>query len=356
MRLRSSLTLATATSLAVASMLALSAAHAQTAPQPGQPRVAQAPAPAPARPKPAAPAPVAAAPAAPVAPAASNTVAAAKSSGEVVARVGNSDISADDMRSYIAALGPREQAALAQDPALLSQAVRMLLSNRLVMQELAAKKWDQQPAVAAQLEKVRESAMVELYLQSVSNPPANFPSEDDLQKVYDANRAALLVPRQYQLAQIFIPMAKDADKATADAAKKKLDDVQKKLKAPGADFAAIARSDSGAGDSAERGGDLGLLPEDQIRPEIRSQVVGLAKGAVSEPITLDDGYHIIRLVDTKASYTRTLPEVRDQLVRQIRTERAAALRRAYLAELLKQQPPIINELALAKLLDGKSRN
>lgn len=356
MHLRSSLTLATATSLAVASMLALSAAHAQTAPQPGQPRVAQAPAPAPARPKPAAPAPVAAAPAAPVAPAASNTVAAAKSSSEVIARVGNSDISADDMRSYIAALGPREQAALAQDPALLSQAVRMLLSNRLVMQELAAKKWDQQPAVAAQLEKVRESAMVELYLQSVSNPPANFPSEEDLQKVYDANRAALLVPRQYQLAQIFIPMAKDADKATADAAKKKLDEVQKKLKAPGADFAAIARSDSGAGDSAERGGDLGLLPEDQIRPEIRSQVVGLAKGAVSEPITLDDGYHIIRLVDTKASYTRTLPEVRDQLVRQIRTERAAALRRAYLAELLKQQPPIINELALAKLLDGKSRN
>jgi peptidylprolyl isomerase len=338
--------------------LMLSSAIAQTPAQPVQPRNAQAQMPAPARPKPVAAAPAAAAPVAPAASsaAAPSTVASAKSSGEVVARVGNSDISADDMRSYIAALGPREQAALAQDPALLSQAVRMLLSNRLVMQELAAKKWDQQPAVAAQLEKVRENAMVELYLQSVSNPPANFPSEDDLQKVYDANRAALLVPRQYQLAQIFIPMAKDADKATVDAAKRKLDEVQKKLKVAGADFAAIARSDSGAGDSAERGGDLGLLPEDQIRPEIRSQVVGLAKGAVSEPITLDDGYHIIRLVDTKAAYTRTLPEVRDQLVRQIRTERAAALRRAYLAELLKQQPPIINELALAKLLDGKSRN
>lgn len=351
MRLRSSLMLATATSVAVVSALAVSSAHAQTAMQPAQSRIAQAPAPAPAK-QPARPAAAPAAPAA-AAPAPSTTVAAAKSSGEIVARVGNNDVSADDMRNFIATLGPREQAALAQDPALLSQAVRVMLSNRLVMQELAAKKWDKQPQIEAQLEKVRESALVELYLQSVSNPPANFPSEDDLQKVYEANRASFQVPRQYQLGQIYIALPKDADKATADAARKKADEVQKKLKAPGADFAAIARADSAAKESGERGGDLGLLPEDQIRPEIRTQIAGLAKGAVSEPITMDDGIHFIRLIDTKVPYTRTLPEVRDALVRQIRQQRAAQLRQNYLAELLKQQPPIINELALAKLLDGK---
>ncbi|WP_398479518.1 peptidylprolyl isomerase [Tardiphaga sp.] len=348
MRLRPSLSFATATCLAVASALTLSPALAQTAVQPGQPRVAQAPAPKqPARP--------AAAPAAPAAaaPTASNAVAPAKAAGEVVARVGNNDLTAEDMRTFIATLGPREQAALAQDPALLSQAVRVMLSNRLVMQELAARKWDKQPQIEAQLDKVRESALVELYLQSVSNPPANFPSEDDLQKVYEANRASFLVPRQYQIGQIYIAVPKDADKATADAAKKKVAEVQQKLKAPGADFAAIARADSAAKESAERGGDLGLLPEDQIRPEIRNQITGLAKGAVSEPITLDDGVHFIRLIDTKVPYTRTLPEVRDALIRQIRQQRATQLRQNYLAELLKQQPPIINELALAKLLEGK---
>jgi len=346
-----------ATSFAIAgvSALMLTAAHAQAPVQPTQPRVAQAPAPA--KQKAAAPAaPAAVAPALAAPAGAASTVASAKASGEVVARVGNNDVGADDLRAYLATLGPREQAAVAQDPALLSQAVRMMLANRLVLQELNAKKWDQQPQVTAQLQKLRENALVELYLQSVSNPPANFPSDDDLQKVYEANRAAFQVPRQYQLSQIFIPMVKDADKATVDAAKRKLDEVQKKLKAPGADFAAIARADSAAGESAERGGDLGLLPEDQIRPEIRAQITGLAKGGVSDPITLDDGYHIIRLVDTKVPYTRTLPEVREQLVRQIRTQRAAALRQNYLAEMLKQQPPIINELALAKLLDDKARN
>lgn len=271
--------------------------------------------------------------------------------GDIVARVGNANISAEEMRAYIGALDPRERAALAKDPALLSQAVRMLLANRLVLQEVVGKKWDQQPNIAAQLDRVRENAAVELYLQSVSVPPENYPSEDELQKTYEANRSALLMPRQFQLAQIFVAAPKDADKAAEDKAKKSLDDIQAKLKAPGADFAALARTE---GDSKD-GGELGWLAENQIRPEIRAQVMGLAKNGVSEPVRLDDGWHILKLVDTKAAYTRTLPEVREQIVQQMRTERTTAMRRAYLAEMLKQNPPILNELALSSLLDNSPK-
>jgi PPIC-type PPIASE domain len=265
--------------------------------------------------------------------------------GDVIARVGGTNISADEVRSYVTSLGPRERAALGQDPALLSQAVRMMLANRLVLQEVIAKKWDQQPVVAVQLDRVRENAVVELYLQTVSVPPASFPNDDELQKVYDANRAAMLMPRQFQLAQIFVALPNDADKAAEDKAKKSLDDIQRKLKAPGADFGAIANEND-----AKNGGDLGWLVENQIRPEIRTAVMPLAKNANSEPIRLDDGWHILKVVDTKASYTRTLPEVRDVLVQQMRSERAAAQRRAYVADLLKQHPPVINELALSNLL------
>lgn len=267
---------------------------------------------------------------------------------DVVARVGDANISADELRAYVTALGAREQAALAKDPALLSQAVRMLLANRLVLQEIVAKKWDQQANVAAQLDRLRENAAVELYLQSVSTPPASFPTDDEIQKVYDANRGALIAPRQYQLSQIFIATPREADKVSEDKAKRKLDDIQKKLKAPGADFAAI----SGADRDSPGGSDLGWLAEAQIVPEIRTQIAGLAKGAVSEPVRLDDGWHILKLIDTKASYTRPLAEVRDQLVQQMRNERATVLRRAYLGELLKQHPPVLNELALSNLLDG----
>jgi peptidylprolyl isomerase len=319
-----------------------SQAYAQTAPA-AQPRQVQA------RPKPAPVSSPMAAQAAIAAPA-QGTATGQATGDDAIARVGNINVSAESIRAYVAALNPRDQAALAKDPALLSQAVRQMLANQLVLQEARAKKWDQQPNVAAQLDRVRESALVELYLQAVSVPPQNFPSDEDVQKVYDANREALLMPRQFELAQIFVADPKGTDRTSDDKVKKSVDDILRKAKAPGADFATIA-ADAGT----PNGGNLGWLVENQIVPEIRSQIQGLAKGAFSDPIRLDDGWHIVKLIDTKASYTRTLPEVREQLVVQIRNERMRMLRQAYLAEILKKNPPAINELALSKIMDTPSR-
>ena len=159
------------------------------------------------------------------------------------------------------------------------------------------------------------------------------------------------MPRQFQLAQIFVAAAKDADKAAEDKAKKPLENIQAKLKAPGVDFAEIARTESDSKD----GSNLGWLVESQIRPEIKAQVLGLSKNGISEAIRLDDGWHILKLIDTKAAYTRTLPEVREQLVQRMRNERATAMRRSYLAELLKQHPPVLNELALSNLLENSKK-
>jgi parvulin-like peptidyl-prolyl isomerase len=270
--------------------------------------------------------------------------------GEVIARLGNLEVRSDEVRAIVAALGPQEQAAVVHDPSLLTQIVRSTLANQLVLKEALAKKWDQQPQIAAMIQRARDNAIAESYLRSLSVPPPSYPGDADVQSVYDANKSALLMPRQFQLAQIFVALAKDADKAAEDTARKKLDEVEKKVKAPGADFAAIAKTDSEEGESASRGGEIGWLPETQIRPEIRSQVIGLAKGAVAEPLKLDDGWHVLKLLDTKASYTRPLEEVRDALVQRMRAERADAIRRAYVAELLKQNPPAINELALTKLV------
>ncbi|ABD88532.1 peptidylprolyl isomerase [Rhodopseudomonas palustris] len=273
--------------------------------------------------------------------------------GEIVARIGENDITAEEVRAAISFLDARQQAALARDPAQLSQTVRAILANRLALKEALAKKWDQQPVIVAQLARVRESQIVESYLQSLTTPPESYPNESEIKAVYDANASALMVPRRFQLAQIVVAVAKDADKAAEDAGRKKLDDVLKKAKAPGADFAALARSVSDDAATAERDGEIGWAAEPDLKTEIRSQIVGLAKGAISEPVRLDDGWHILKLLDTEASRLRSLSEVRDALVQRIRAERADANRRAYMAELLKQTPPVINEIALSKLLEAK---
>src|SRR5260221_2047856 len=143
---------------------------------------------------------------------------AAVKASEVIARVGESDVTAEELRAALASLDSRQQAAVAHDPTLLSQTVRAILANRLVLKEALGKKWDQQPAVAAELARERENQIVETYLQSIAAPPETYPSEADIKTVYDANVTAFLVPRRFQLAQIVVAVAKDAGKAGGDRA------------------------------------------------------------------------------------------------------------------------------------------
>jgi len=298
-------------------------------------------------------APAAPAPAAPAQAAPAVEEAAAVKGTEIVARVGGSDVTADEVRATIALLDARQQAAMARDPALLSQTVRAILANRLVLKEATAKKWDQQPAVVAQLARTRESLIVDSYLQSVTMPPDNYPGEADIKNVYEANASAFLVPRRFRMAQIVVTLAKDADKAAEEAARKKLDEIVKKTRQPGADFGALARASSDDAATAERDGEIGWVAEPDLRAEIRAQVTGLPKSGIADPIRLEDGWHILKLVDTEAAHTRPLAEVREALVQRIRTERVEANRRAYVAELLKQTPPVVNEIALSRLLEPK---
>ncbi|MEY4483841.1 MAG: hypothetical protein RL693_1293 [Verrucomicrobiota bacterium] len=272
---------------------------------------------------------------------------------DVLGRIGDLEVKVEDIRASLSNLGARDEAAISRDPAVLNQVVRSLLVQKIILKEALAKQWEQQPAVAAQLEQVRQSTISESYLQSLTKPPADYPNEAELKSAYESSKASILVPRSYRLSQIFISSLKGADKATADQAQSKLEMIRKSLKPKDADFAAIASAESEERESASRGGEIGWLSETQIQPEIRSQLTSLTLNAISEPIRLDDGWHIIKVIDIREPYTPTLDQLRSQLVQQLRTERTRSNSQAYIAKLLQENPLAINELALSKILPGE---
>ncbi|WP_052572726.1 peptidylprolyl isomerase [Haloferula sp. BvORR071] len=276
--------------------------------------------------------------------------AAAYADTATLGKIGDLELKTDEIREAIAGLEAGQDAALSKDPAALGQYVRALLIQRLVLKQAQEKKWDQDPEVVAKLVRAREAALTESYLESVSKVPADFPKDSDLQAAYEAARPSLQVPKSYRLAQVFIASAKDADKATADKAKTKADAVAKKLKEKNADFAAIASAESDEAASKARGGEIGWVAEAQVQPEIRERLPKLAAGTISEPLKLDDGWHILKVLDAKEAHTPTLDQVREQLTVQLRAERARLNRQEYLAQLLKDHPLAINEIELAKVL------
>jgi peptidylprolyl isomerase len=267
---------------------------------------------------------------------------------DVVARVGATEVTREEVRAYLDGLGPTERQAAAKDPALRAQLVRAWLARRAVLDEARAKRWDEEPGVKARLDRARDEAFTELYLEAVSRPPASYPSDVEVKAAYDANPGAFQVPRQYRVAQIFVAAPKGGDREAEAKARHRADELARKARAKGVDFAAIARAESD--EKAIEGGDLGWLSEPQLVPGIRATIAGLEQGGVSEPVRLDDGWHVVKLVETRPASVRPLAEVRDAIAARLRAERARANRQAYLARLLEQHPPAVNELALAGLL------
>lgn len=273
----------------------------------------------------------------------------------MIAQAGDTEIRLGEIRAAVAALAPEQQAALAGNPAALSQAVRTLVAQRLVLGEATERKWGERPEVRQQLERVQQAALIESYLQSVSQPPAEYPSDDDLVAAYEANKEALRVPTQYRLAQIFIALPRSAEAATEAKAREKLDAVLAALRAPKGDFAAVARAQSEEPVSAARGGDVGWLTEGQLQLGIRAAAVGLQAGGTTEPVRLDDGWHVVKCLERKDAYTPTLDAIEDQLKARLRTERAQAMRQTYLGNLLERKPVAVNEVALGRIMEKEGR-
>jgi peptidylprolyl isomerase len=220
-----------------------------------------------------------------------------------------------------------------------------------VLNEATSRKWEQRPDVVARIARAREDAIVSTYLSAVAALPDGFPSEAQVQAFYEANRDKLMVPRQYRLEQIFVAVPAGADKKTDDAALAKANELARKARAKGANFADIARASSESA-QGEPAGDLGWASEAQIVPEIRGQVTGMSPGDVADPIRTEAGWHVIRMVETRPAGPRPLAEVKDQLVAAMRQSKLQENQQAYVSALLEKTPAMINEIALKKIFES----
>lgn len=274
---------------------------------------------------------------------------------EVIGRVGGVQVNAAEVRASIAALGSEQEAAVSRDPELLNQVVRSLLVQRLLLREAESKAHDKEPEVAAKLARVREVALTESYLARVSEPPANWPAEEEIKAAYEKARPSIGVPKSWRLAQIFVSAPKEGSTRASGQPPEKLAIVRKLLTEKGADFAGIAAKYSEEPASAGRGGEIGWLAETQIQPGIREKLGGLKINAISDPIRLDDGWHIIRFLDVREPYTPTLEQVRTQLAAKLRGEKARENSQAFVAKLLETNPVAINEIALGQFLSADKK-
>jgi peptidylprolyl isomerase len=271
---------------------------------------------------------------------------ASATSDGVVGGIGDVTITGAEIRELLDSASALAGGPVGMELDSLKDFVRATLVQRLLLDRARLSGHADKPEVAIELQRARDAALVESFLRATSEPPPGYPDDSEVAAFYEQNREVFQVPKTWRLAQIFI--SDDDPAATHDAAGK-LARVREALAAPSADFASIARRFSDDLSSAPDGGDLGWVRDDLIQPGIRAVLPGLNINNVSDPVRLDNGWHILRLVDARETHIPPLAELAPRIRTLLRSKKARENREAYLAEMLAEHPPAINEIELLKL-------
>jgi peptidylprolyl isomerase len=276
----------------------------------------------------------------------------AAAADDLVGKMGDVELHSTELKVILEAQPPDVRRQLATDSAALERLVRSELMRKAVLNEAKQKGWDKRPELQPLIDRARDQIIVSSFVSNIAKPGDGYPSEEEIKQFYESNKPQLLAPPQYQLAQIFLPAAEGGDAAKAEEARKKIGELSTKLGKSGADFAKLAKENSAHRDSADKGGELGWVSEEQMVPEIRRAVAGMNKGEVSPPIKSAAGWHIIKLLDKKPAATRPLADIRGNLILAMRNRKAQDMERAYFEALSIKVPPSVNQIELGKLQSG----
>ena len=258
---------------------------------------------------------------------------------DVVAKMGAIEIKRSEFDQMLSAAQANNSEARPSVQAI-DQALRAELIRRVLVEEAKRAAWDKRPEVQQQIERAREQVIVTSFMNHQSRPASGYPSEQEIQATYDANKALFMEPPQVRLMQIYLPASEANSAANAEA-------FWKRAKEKGADFAELARKHSKHAESAAKGGDMGWLQEDKLVPEIRNVIQKLAVGEIAKPINAADGWHILKVAERKAATQKALAEVRDSLVQSMRLKKAQENEQQYLNQLVVKTPITVNEIALS---------
>ncbi|GLQ71817.1 peptidylprolyl isomerase [Vibrio penaeicida] len=178
-------------------------------------------------------------------------------------------------------------------------------------------------------------------------------SDEELQEYYSSNASQFTRPEQVKVS--YLELSGDALKANVDVTEEDIEayyqesidqystaeqrsvshilvqgDEEAKAQAildelsAGADFSELAKSRSEDIGSAETGGSLGWIERDVMDPAFEEAAFVLtAVGDTTGLVKSDFGYHIIKLDDLKASETKPLSEVKDEIKQDIVNQKAA---------------------------------
>ena len=151
-------------------------------------------------------------------------------------------------------------------------------------------------------------------------------TEAEAKEFYDKNPDKFKQGEAVRASHILVMANETTDDAAKKGAREKIDGILKRVRA-GEDFAKLAKEFSDDG-SKDQGGDLGFFGRGQMVPPFEQAAFALKPGEVSDVVTTQFGYHIIKLAERREAstvpYEKVKPQIVEYLTNQKKKERVDA--------------------------------
>ena len=209
---------------------------------------------------------------------------------------------------------PAQRAGFWAKPEMVDRMARTIYNQRALARDALAGGVDKTRAGAEYLQLVRERALSKLWLDQHAQAAAPNPKAvtDFARSEYRAQPDRFKTPEQVQVRHILIAGTEGASRAQAE---KTLEELK-----GGADFATLAQERSADQGSAAKGGDLGLFAKGRMVPEFDEAAFALKKpGELSGVVESKFGFHVLKLEARKPAGMRPFEEVREELIKEVRS-------------------------------------
>jgi peptidyl-prolyl cis-trans isomerase D len=148
--------------------------------------------------------------------------------------------------------------------------------------------------------------------------------EDDLLGFYEQQKSNYVLPEGRRASHILILAEDQADKAALAEARAAAEAALARVKS-GEEFAKVAKELSQDPGSADNGGDLGFFEKGIMDPAFEKVAFELEKGAISDLVQTQFGFHIIQLADIRPEAGKSFEQARPDVLEAYRKDEAGRL-------------------------------
>ena len=147
-------------------------------------------------------------------------------------------------------------------------------------------------------------------------------SEADLRAHYEKTRVQLAAKEERRASHILLTLEPGASPEQQAQVRARAEELLAQLRLNPARFAELAQAHSQDPGSAARGGDLGFFARGAMVPPFEQAVFALQRGAISDLVQSDFGFHIIQLVEVRQPPAEPFEAVRERLAAELRQQQA----------------------------------